>query len=176
VVICTYASTNHVLEAFNLPNIELKHVLAEMVLVDVPSQYKNIGLTVMDGPFFSLTPFPAKKCHVISHVQHSIHAQWKKGVQAKLNLTELDSNFTKIQESVLSFFPDMKLAYRESIYEVKALLPDSCHDDGRPILVTHPKSNITVVVGSKIDNVYDMLDYMDDRDSTGRNIHEVGNK
>lgn len=49
---CTYSGINNILSASELPTIPLKHELTEMALVEVPDIMKNIGITVMCGPFF----------------------------------------------------------------------------------------------------------------------------
>jgi FAD dependent oxidoreductase len=177
VALCTYADINTILMDMGLDPIDLKFQIAEMVLVDVPAKYKNIGLTVMDGPFFSITPFPSENCHVISHVKHSVHAEWEtNGMAIFWDKDNVKSKFEYMQEAVSSYYPDLQMTYKRSIYEVKALLPVSCHDDGRPVLIQRPRHDVTVILGSKIDNVYDMLDYIDDQEANGKNIHEVSNQ
>jgi hypothetical protein len=50
--------------------------------------------------------------------------------------------------------------YRESLWEVKTVLPRSEVDDSRPILYKfhYVLRNLHVVLGAKIDNVYDVRD------------------
>ena len=50
--------------------------------------------------------------------------------------------------------------YRDSLWEVKTVLPRSEVDDSRPILFRpdHGIPNYHVVMGGKIDNVYDVAD------------------
>ncbi len=54
--------------------------------------------------------------------------------------------------------------YRESLWEVKTVLPRSEVDDSRPILLKrdYELPNFTCVMGSKIDNVYDVLDCLEE--------------
>ena len=68
---CTYSQINQVLTASGLPAIPLKHELTEMVLVEAPRYLKNLGITIMDGPFFSTMPFPPRSLHTISHVRYT---------------------------------------------------------------------------------------------------------
>ena len=51
---CTYSQINQPLKS--LPNslVPLKHELAEMCLVEVPEEFKRLGITIMCGPFFSI--------------------------------------------------------------------------------------------------------------------------
>jgi hypothetical protein len=50
--------------------------------------------------------------------------------------------------------------YRDSLWEVKTVLPRSESDDSRPILFRpdHGLDAYHVVMGGKIDNVYDVAD------------------
>src|SRR3989344_5508253 len=54
--ICAYSQINTLLKRSILPLIELKHEVAEIALIKVPDQLINLGITVMDGPFFSTMP------------------------------------------------------------------------------------------------------------------------
>jgi hypothetical protein len=59
------------------------------------------------------------------------------------------------------FLPELaKCEYRYSLWEVKTVLPRSESDDSRPILFRphHGIANYHVVMGGKIDNVYDVAD------------------
>jgi hypothetical protein len=51
----------------------IKRELAEMVLIAPPPELRNLGVTVMDGPFFSTMPFPAAGLHSLSHVRYTPH-------------------------------------------------------------------------------------------------------
>ena len=48
-----------------------------MALMQAPDVLKEIGVTVMDGPFFSMMPFPARGLHTLSHVRYTPHFSWK---------------------------------------------------------------------------------------------------
>jgi glycine/D-amino acid oxidase-like deaminating enzyme len=76
VVNCTYSQTNAMAEASGLPVIPLKHEIAEMALVEPPEELRDLGVTVMDGPFFSCMPFPPRGLHTLSHVRYTPHGSW----------------------------------------------------------------------------------------------------
>lgn len=40
--------------------LPFKHELTEMALVEVPDIMKLIGVTVMDGSYFSVMPYPSR--------------------------------------------------------------------------------------------------------------------
>ncbi len=60
--------------------------------------------------------------------------------------------------------------YEESLCEVKAILPRNEADDGRPILLKahYGLPNHHVIVGGKIDNVYDIVQAIDRLDIVRR--------
>ena len=53
----TYAGTNQILEMAGFEKFDIKYELCEIILCDVNEKLKDIGFTVMDGPFFSIMPF-----------------------------------------------------------------------------------------------------------------------
>ncbi|MEI8635117.1 hypothetical protein P4S72_29830 [Vibrio sp. PP-XX7] len=55
---CTYSLLNSILNASQIELIPLRHEMTELCLVDVPDVLKNVGITVMCGPFFPSCPFP----------------------------------------------------------------------------------------------------------------------
>src|SRR6266702_4001176 len=73
---CTYSHINKLNHTSNLPFIPLKHELTELTLVDVPDELHDKGVTVMDGPFFSIMPFPPRGLHTLSHVRYTPHVEW----------------------------------------------------------------------------------------------------
>lgn len=171
VVCCSYAQTNAVAAASGLPLIPLKHELAEMALVDVPPVLKGLGVTVMDGPFFSCMPFPPRGLHTLSHVRYTPHGHWYDGLPAEPHLpayevfdrAERRTAFPHMVRDAARYLPALAgCEYRDSLWDVKTVLPRSEADDSRPILFRpdHGIANYHVVMGGKIDNVYDVADEM----------------
>lgn len=147
----------------------LKHEIAELALVQVPRALKGYGVTVMDGPFFSLMPFPARGLHTLSHVRYTPHMGWPEtGVTSaydRLDAYHKQTRFDRMQRDAARFLPAIKgLEYVESLFEVKTVLIKNEADDGRPILFErHPSlSGCYTVLGGKIDNIYDIIRRLDD--------------
>ena len=173
---CAYSQLNRVLALSGLPAIDLDYELAEIALVEAPPALKAAGITVVCGPFFSLMPFPPRGLHSLSHVRYTPHCSWKdSGGSARdgdsvLKEAGRRSHFDAMLQDAARYCPVLKgCRYRESLWEVKALLPLSRADDSRPILL-HKESGIpglTNVLGGKIDNVFDILDAID-RPQAGR--------
>lgn len=167
VVCCSYAQTNAVAAASGLPVIPLKHELAEMALVEVPDDLKGLGVTVMDGPFFSCMPFPPRGLHTLSHVRYTPHGHWYDGDSDHRPAYDVfaaagrRTAFPHMVRDAARYLPGLaRCEYRDSLWEVKTVLPRSEADDSRPILFRpdHGLPNYHVVMGGKIDNVYDVAD------------------
>ena len=69
----TYASSNQVARLFGSPGFEIKYEIAEIILVEVSDELKDVGLTVMDGPFFSVMPFGKTGLHSLTSVTFTPH-------------------------------------------------------------------------------------------------------
>jgi glycine/D-amino acid oxidase-like deaminating enzyme len=165
VLACGYAQTNAVAAASGLPVIPLKHELAEMALVEVPDGLKPLGVTVMDGPFFSCMPFPPRGLHTLSHVRYTPHGHWYDPADASaydvFAAAQKRTAFPHMVRDAARYLPALAgCEYRDSLWEVKTVLPRSEADDSRPILfrADHGVANYHVVMGGKIDNVYDVAD------------------
>lgn len=155
---CTYAD----LEFVGAPLMTgLKREMAEMLLIEPPPDLRGVGITVMDGPFFSTMPFPAAGLHSLSHVSFTPHesATAKDGPGMRPRRSNRDAILRDSQR----FLPCLSQArVRHSIFEVKAILIRNEDDDGRPILIErNPKApRILSVLGAKIDNIYDVRAYL----------------
>jgi hypothetical protein len=135
-----------------------------MALVEVPPSLKNVGVTVMCGPFFSFMPFPARGLHTFSHVRYTPHHAWHD------KETEIDNqryfervpkmtHFPYMQKDSQRYMPIVRhFVQHGSLWELKTILPQSEADDSRPILFKRDVGlpGLTCVLGGKIDNVYDM--------------------
>ena len=162
---CTYSGLNQIEGDFPGVKSELKQEITEMALVKMPSSLSGLGVTVMDGPFFSMMPFPARNLHTLSHVRYTPHLHWndQRGVDPykKLQLYPQESRFDRMMRDSSRYMPGLAAAtHVDSLFEVKTVLTNTEGNDGRPILfekcVRLP--GCYSVLGGKIDNVYDILD------------------
>jgi glycine/D-amino acid oxidase-like deaminating enzyme len=165
---CTYSGLSQV-EADQSPGgLRLKHEIAELALIEPPPVLEKLGVTVMDGPFFSTMPFPAKGCHSLSHVRFTPHSFWadEYGLSPYdvLDQSTLETRVDRMIRDASRYLPALaKSRYRESLFEVKTVLENNESDDGRPILFRDSKSTpgMYSVLGGKIDNIYDILESID---------------
>ncbi|MBE1283554.1 MAG: FAD-dependent oxidoreductase [Rhodobacteraceae bacterium] len=181
----TYSNVNRLLETAGIPAAQLKHELAEIALVQPPPELAGLAVTMMDGPFFSLMPYPAENLYSLTHVRYTPHLSWPcastgpdpGAVAARF---EGGSKAQFMQRDASRYMPCLSdLDIRRSLYEVKTVLMKNEQDDGRPILFHRYPSNsqIMTVLGGKIDNIYDLFDLVRTSDPSWRQAdlrHLVG--
>lgn len=165
---CTYSGLNQISGDFPGTQTRLKQEITEMALVRVPAALKDIGITVMDGPFFSVMPFPARHLHTLSHVRYTPHFSWpdEKGVDPyeKLQAYRGASRADRMLRDAGRYVPSMlDTEHVESLFEVKTVLIKNEGDDGRPILFEKHSEmpGCYSVLGGKIDNIYDVLERLE---------------
>ena len=168
---CTYSRINRLMKNSSLDLIPLKHEYTEMALVEVPDAIQNAGFTVMDGPFFSIMPFPARQLHTLSHVRYTPHYYWQDGqgkpnldVHAHIKSSHENSYHVHMLKDSQRYMPILsECNYVESLWEVKTVLPQSEVDDSRPILFRRSEQspNVISIMGGKIDNVFDIREKLE---------------
>lgn len=165
---CTYSGLNQLAGAFPGTRTGLKHEITEMGLVRVPAPLQGLGVTLMDGPFFSLMPFPARGLHTLSHVRYTPHLDWPDapGTDPYQRLAGHDgrSRVDRMLRDAARYLPALQgTMHVDSLLEVKTVLVKSEGDDGRPILFERHAElpGCYSVLGGKIDNIYDVLERLD---------------
>jgi glycine/D-amino acid oxidase-like deaminating enzyme len=164
----TYAGLNRLPASSNLPLIPLKHELAEMALIELPPELRDLSVTMMCGPFFSFMPYPALNLTTLSHVRYTPHAHWFENNETGatnpyllLEAMEKKTAFEMMVSDAARYIPVLRDSqYRESLWTIKTLLPLSENDDGRPILFQRDLKmpGLVHVMGGKIDNIFDVED------------------
>jgi glycine/D-amino acid oxidase-like deaminating enzyme len=167
---CTYSRLNELLANSGAAIIPAKHELTEMALVEPPPQLAGAAVTVMDGPFFSMMPYPSRGLFTLSHVRYTPHCSWHdaNGVPVASAGDPGDSGdpgerrasrYPHMVRDAARYLPAMRSArYVDSLWEVKTLMPRSEKDDSRPILLRRSEEHpdCLTVLGAKIDSVYDV--------------------
>lgn len=167
---CTYSSLTDITSNVSDLTSLVKHELVELPLVKAPKELDNIGVTIIDGPFFSLMPYPSLNCHSLWHVRYSVHSALPKlsGVSQKpiSSMLANSSHANRMIRDAARYIPCMtRTQILDTPFEIKATLHTNEIDDGRPILLHASKSvpGLYTVLGGKIDNIYDVLDTLDDQ-------------
>ena len=162
----TYAQINDVLDRAGLPRAQLKHELAEIALVEPPEDLRGVGVTVMDGPFFSCMPYPSEGLHSLTHVRYTPHDSWtdEAGLGPAYDRLAAARPESRVQHMIRDgqrFLPCLAHAvHRHSHFDVKTVLMKNERDDGRPILYQQKPagSRVVSILGGKIDNIYDLFE------------------
>ncbi|MBL4618068.1 MAG: FAD-binding oxidoreductase [Robiginitomaculum sp.] len=161
----TYANINHLLKSSGIKPVALKHELTEIALIKPPEELQNLAVTVMDGFFFSSLPYPPTKLHSFTHVRYTPYKSWVDAANGSspyevLNQHRQTTSWRHMLLDAKRYLPCLHRAqYQQSMFEVKTVLIQNEHDDGRPILFCEHSDfpNLFSVLGSKIDNIYDLF-------------------
>lgn len=174
----TYAGTNQILDMAGFDKFGIKYELCEIILCDVNDKLKDIGFTVMDGPFFSIMPFGKTGYHSLTSVTFTPHTTSYDDVptfscQEKSNGFCSGSRLGNCNDCPAkpgTAFPymsnlarkymldDYRFTYKQSLYSMKPILMSSEIDDSRPTVIRKYSSNPTFVgvLSGKINTVYDL--------------------
>ena len=182
----TYAGTNQILDMAGFEKFGIKYELCEIILCDVNDNLKNIGFTVMDGPFFSIMPFGKTGYHSLTSVTFTPHTTSYDGVptfpcQEKSGgfcSTFHLGNCNDCPAKPATAFPymanlarkymldDYQFTYNKSLFSMKPILMSSEIDDSRPTVIRKYSENPTFVgvLSGKINTVYDLDEVLCDED------------
>ena len=161
----TYAGTNQILTMLGFEQFKIKYELCEIILCDVDENLKKCGITVMDGPFFSIMPFGKTGYHSLTSVTFTPHTtsydnlpvfscQEKslgKCSRERLgNCNECtgrpDSAFPYMEKLAKKYLrDDFGFTYNASLFSMKPILMSSEIDDSRPTVIREYTKNPTFV-------------------------------
>lgn len=170
VINCAYSQINTLHRNSDLPLIPMKHEIAQMCLVELPEAYRHFSVTVMDGPFFSIMPFPSRGLHSLSHVRYTPLESWRDDYTTSparqnphdyFSRLDLPQQYKKMHADVVRYIPVLKnMKLVGTISDVKSVLVKSENDDSRPILFkpNFGLENYTCIMGGKLDNIYDVFE------------------
>lgn len=160
---CTYSGLNQLLDANAANSTHLKQEITEMALIAPPPALNGLGITVMDGPFFSMMPFPPRGLCTLSHVRYTPHLHWfdQQGIDPYRKFADYPrySRADRMLRDAGRYLPALLGArHVDSMFEVKTVLLKSEGDDSRPILFEKSQAlpGLYSVLGGKIDNIYDV--------------------
>ncbi len=175
----TYASVNQVNALVCQEPLPIKYELCEIILCNVSDEFKNVGLTVMDGPFFSIMPFGKTGYHSLTSVTFTPHKtsydktavfpcqkDCKEGYCSKEQLgncneciAKPDTAWAYMSSLARKYIKDeYAFSYDHSLFSMKPILTTSEIDDSRPTIIREYTKNPTYisVLSGKINTVYDL--------------------
>ena len=166
---CTYSKLGTLFEPAKSLSAAIKIERAEICIVAVPKHLDSIGITVMDGPFFSLMPFPTRDSHSFTHVSYTPRRTGYAGFG--WSEEEDTSAFLRMQLDAFRYVPAIaEIEHKDSIFTDKAVLVSSELDDARPVMIHEAgiRKRYISILGSKIDTVYDAVDSILSETQLGR--------
>ena len=174
----TYASTNQILEKLGYEKFKIKYELCEIILCEVNDKLKDVGITVMDGPFFSIMPFGKTGLHSLTSVTFTPHKtgydelpEFKCQSESKglcnrehlyncnLCVAKPKSAYRYMSNLAHKYMKDCyEFKYKESLFSMKPILLASEIDDSRPTVVRtySQKPTFVSVLSGKINTLYDL--------------------
>lgn len=174
----TYAGVNEIHQMVGAEPFKIKYELCEIILCTVSDNLKNTGLTVMDGPFFSLMPFGKTGYHSLTSVTFTPHEtsydtvatfpcqQRSEGlckVGSLYNCNDCparpESAWPYMSQLARKYMrPEYEFHYVKSLYSMKPILKASEIDDSRPTVIRRFSNDpaFVSVLSGKINTVYDL--------------------
>lgn len=175
---CTYASVNQVLNKLDFEMFKIKYELCEIIICDVNERLKTTGITVMDGPFFSIMPFGRTGLHSLTSVTFTPHTvsydelptfECQKENEKYCTPLILGNCNNCVNKPMSSWLYMSNLAkkylkeefsfeYKYSLFSMKPILKASEIDDSRPTVIKKfsEKPYFYSVLSGKINTVYDL--------------------
>lgn len=174
----SYAGTNQILDIIGFEKFRIKYELCEIILCDVNDKLRNVGFTVMDGPFFSIMPFGKSGFHSLTSVTFTPHTTsydevptfaCQKKSQGYCSTFQLGNCNDCLAKPVTAYpymenlarkymCDDYGFEYRSSLFSMKPILMSSEIDDSRPTVIKSysNKPTFVSVLSGKINTVYDL--------------------
>lgn len=175
----TYASSNQILNMLGYEPFKIKYELCEIIICDIQgSALQNTGITVMDGPFFSIMPFGKTGYHSLTSVTFTPHVTSYESLPT-FECQNKNADFCSPEQlgncNECEFAPpsawdymsnlahkylkdEYKFTYKHSLYSMKPILKASEIDDSRPTVIKRfsNKPTFVSVLSGKINTVYDL--------------------
>ena len=181
----TYASTNQILNKVigeKYAPFSIKYELCEVILCKVNSLLEEIGITVMDGPFFSIMPFGRTGYHSLTSVTFTPHmtsyqespkfaCQQESGSyctpehlgNCNTCPTQPESAWNYMSQLARKYLrSDYQFTQCQNLFSMKPILKAAEIDDSRPTVVRIHATQPTMisVLSGKINTVYDLDEYL----------------
>ena len=175
----TYASINQINAKIGFAPFKIKYELCEIILCNVSDELKDVGLTVMDGPFFSIMPFGKTGYHSLTSVTFTPHLTSYEDLPTFPCQERCEPGFCSPKQlgncnmcgarpasawdymSMLAkkyMRDELRFSYEGSLFSMKPILKASEIDDSRPTVIREYSKNPTFVsvLSGKINTMYDL--------------------
>lgn len=175
VVIATYAGINAVRNSLGLTNLPLMYELAEVILGSVRPEMRGLGITVMDGPFWSMMPFGDTGSVSLTSVGMTpllksralpiFDCQSARSGCTPIRLADCNSCSVRPKTGLQHQIQQMQMFMKandfftptRSLLTVKSILSTTEVDDARPTLIhKEPDSKTWTVFSGKVSTLFDL--------------------
>lgn len=178
----TYAGSNQILKKAGYEPFKIKYELCEIILCKAYDKLTDYGITVMDGPFFSIMPFGKTGLHSLTsvtftphatsydetptfdcHMKSSGHCTSDKLGNCNNCVAKPKTAFPYMSSLAHKYLKDeYGFEYDSSLYSMKPILVSSEIDDSRPTVIRNHSNKPTFVsvLSGKINMVYDLDDIL----------------
>ncbi|WP_162901516.1 hypothetical protein [Breoghania sp. L-A4] len=163
IVNCTYSSFNSFNESLGVSLTDLQYELTVVPIVKWRSEKPPVGITVMDGRFFTILPFGKSGQYLLYHVDHTVRdtfigrnypKKWKSPREAIGDDAARDA-YEQMVRSSSHWLPDISSAeYIDFLATVRVVLAGVDSTDRRPSLIEklETKHPFYTVFSGKIDH------------------------
>lgn len=173
----TYAGVNQIHRLAGYEFLPIKYELCEVILCEVSEAIQKVGVTVMDGPFFSVMPFGKTGLHSITTVSRTPHMtsydalpsfpcqaeNWNCMPECTENCNTCafhpKTAFTEMRQIARRYLrEDIEIRYIKSLFTLKPILKTSEIDDSRPTIIRKysEQPDFYTVFSGKINTMYDL--------------------
>ena len=175
----SYASVNQICALAGYEPFQIKYELCEIILCRVDERLKNLGLTVMDGPFFSIMPFGKTGYHSLTAVTFTPHITSYDDVPTFSCQRKCEPGYCHSgqlgncndcaarPQTAWAYMAglarkymreDLTFTYEKSLFSMKPILKSSEIDDSRPTVIRKFSDSpvFISVLSGKINTVYDL--------------------
>ena len=163
VVNCTYANFNDFNRGLGLDSQRLQYELTIVPIIKWREGLDPIGVTVMDGKFFTVLPFGKTDKYLLYHVEHTVQetivsshypTEWRRAKNYLCKDMAIDA-FNKMKIASSEWLPSIIDAeYVDYLTTVRVVLADAESSDRRPSIIS--RANLSnpyyTIFSGKIDH------------------------
>lgn len=163
IIVSAYAGINSALGR-NIKHDIYQYEICEKPVIELPLEFKNVSIVVMDGPFTCIDPLRDTGLHVMGNVVHAIHStntgdlpEIPRKIRGLLNSGIIKNpevtNFNLFMETANYFMPKTKNAkHIGSMFTIRTVLPFVDSTDTRPTLVRRIDDQVISIFSGKLSN------------------------
>lgn len=156
----TYSDINRITATlgYDIGHNQYEYTVVPVIELDVPP----IGVTIMDGPFYTLLPFGKTDKHLLYGVENSViktvtskqmPKEWNIPGKSPFNFLDKIKFFDKMKESVSFFIPEIKRAkIVDFLQGPRMVLAQNDKTDARPSVINLYDDKYLTIFSGKIDH------------------------